>query len=468
MADRPSRRLWLVALLACAIVAGWLLGRPGTPAAPVETTAAPVATEAGSSPASPAEPPSPTPPVEAALRRRVRVLLDGSRVPVAGVRVFDRASAADCLTGEDGSCALDCTACDLQVGGPWLGVAGIDATETLTTLRVTSDEPTGELELVVPDALDVELVRVEGPALTASFRCDGRCVRTLPAGTYLLNTLEPTIAARGPVAKSEVPERHRVLVRLDGPLRHRLIGRVVDEHGQQIAGARVTLSPGRGLVTSDAGGRIDPLVGAGPLFVHVEADGFVDARDELDIAHDVERTWSLTAASALVVRVVDPQGRPVREADVEVRSQAEDPDGAERRTTTNGIATFRRFGAGTYLVTAVHSREAEGELRATAEVRIERGRPADVGLVLRPTGGHETLVVSLVDVAEEVLAAGVTVEVRCGELVRSQRVGTYRAGTPIPIDGLVAEGCTVEARLDGLPPIERAVDVPGSVVLRPE
>lgn len=151
---------------------------------------------------------------------------------------------------------------------------------------------------------------------------DGSFVaRDLPTGAYTVRATRPDRLRTMEEARVGGPfERPLTLVLLEGP---EVTGRVVDEEGKGVGGARVALtSVGDGAsaydrdhATCDAEGRFRAVVET--VFVYAFADGYVEAVAETSIHAPDDVTIVLPRGGQLEVTVVDREtGAPIVGAEV--------------------------------------------------------------------------------------------------------------------------------------------------------
>jgi protocatechuate 3,4-dioxygenase beta subunit len=232
-------------------------------------------------------------------------------------------------------------------------------------------------------------------AISSEAGADGRfALGPLPLGTLGIGVSAPRHAARR--VEVAIPARGRAVdlgrVTLETGLVIR--GSVRDREGNPVLGARVSASSmgrversmGEAVTESDAAFVIAGLR-AGPHELIAAAAGFATARARGEPG-GAPVTLVLQPGGEIAGRVVDAQGDPVDDADVE--SQATDdprwgPRGTSGRSDEgDGRFALRDVAAGTYVLQVRAS--GRGEASVTA-VRVEPGRPTNVGTVVLNRGG---------------------------------------------------------------------------------
>ncbi|HUS67939.1 MAG TPA: carboxypeptidase regulatory-like domain-containing protein [Kofleriaceae bacterium] len=361
---------------------------------------------------------------------RGRVLADGA--PVAGVRVSarDRQSSpdfeidmrgrsADAVTRADGSFTLD----GVPAGPVELRV---EAHEILEPTSVTAALPETEVTLVVAPQASISgrVVRRGAPAAGADVsaraterrrgwgggaeaNADGSfTIRGLEPGTYEVGAQLTTAFARGvPVTVTKGQLVEGVTIELD--LAAEASGVVVDQRGNPVAGAFVSLELGRGVDYGQAFTEEDgtfvagAMSGGGDYAVTVSPSRGSDhpfepaaggAFPPVAVADGQSRVTGLRLVVKLErgdIRgiVVHPDGTPA--ADVTVTAAVgrfsgywNPPDGTAH-TGADGRFILRGLRAGSYVV-----RARTGARNDAVASDIETGR-TDVRLVLPPTGAIE-------------------------------------------------------------------------------
>ncbi|MCA9001019.1 MAG: hypothetical protein KDB61_03780 [Planctomycetes bacterium] len=196
-------------------------------------------------------------------------------------------------------------------------------------------------------------------------------------------------------------------------------GRVLDAAGQGMPGIRVSAKTVRGtttqreftasiMISGDSGGEMQMISSgtSGRREIMTDADGFYELRgvtpgkpfqvvaegkeltpvksDELTLAEGALRSGvnlTMTPASKLTVKVLDPQGAPIAHAMVDVRpvEDSEDPNGGSTGNANNkGIATFDSLPPGTYDVTAFRMLDTPNEEATPTRVTTDTKTPKTI------------------------------------------------------------------------------------------
>ena len=232
-------------------------------------------------------------------------------------------------------------------------------------------------------------------AVSAEAGADGRfALGPLPTGKLGLGVSAPRHTARR--VEVAIPVRGRAVDLGQVTLETGLVirGSVRDREGNPVPGARVSASSkgrierseGEAVTESDAAFVIAGLR-AGPHELIAAAAGYATARSQAEPGGSPV-TLVLQPGGEITGRVVDARGDPVDDADVE--SQATDdprwgPRGTSGRSDEgDGRFELRDVAAGTYVLQVRAS--GRGEASVTA-VRVEPGRPTNVGTVMLSRGG---------------------------------------------------------------------------------
>ena len=353
-------------------------------------------------------------------------------------------------------------------------------------------------------------VRLEGsgvwPARVVDVEPDGSfVVPQVPDGVYALEAVvvdEPGAPAFASLPLEGVEPDLEVSLALMPA--HWVPVLVEDPDGVPLAGARVTLMNaqvgmlGRTATTGEDGKAwVGPVV-PGPYVARADADAWLGSAPEavqVEDANPEEIVLRLERPGRLVVSVVDPQGRPVADAQVSLRTDAvysvgeaqtraatfartvesggtlgvmpgpvppvplgeADDAAAWRRTGAGGAVVFEGLVPGAYTVTAAHPDYAASAERSTS---VKAGAQAEVTLMLRegqPLTGR-------VRDGNDRPVEGAQIRVNDVLLARTDARGIYDAG---PHAGTVqvsvqAEGFAVATKSVKI--AERPVDVEWTLV----
>lgn len=273
-------------------------------------------------------------------------VVDEKEQPVGGAKVFalDRATGEYTELSSDGAGKFGA---ELTTSAPWLF---IEATGFRSQVITYGEESDMVVRMDRPRRLRVE-TRLAGQLVDAAVELaveeHPRRV-TATGGTAIFEDLPTGGAELTASFKEHVSPRTNVelteletTVRLDLKPAARLTVEVLNEAGEPVTGARITVD-GYGESQSQEIGEDGALalfdrLAEGVYTVEVEASGLRDSQRRIDVhAGDNHLSVMLQKASALSGHVVDADGKPVANATVEIVSQIHDT----RATTCDDEGAF--------------------------------------------------------------------------------------------------------------------------------
>lgn len=300
---------------------------------------------------------------------------------IVALVIADHGSSSSSARPRDGQAGHDDNAAlrgPAFLAGP-LGVTGAQAPEAAPVLRLEGQVVDADEAPVSGARVTLGGVRAIETEADGSFAFDG-----LAEGKYDLVAEHGDQYAEAQGVSLDDTSDPVTLTLTRGPT---LVVHVVDPHGQPISGATVELMPRSFLTGPDGTVRIRG-VATDDEHVIVSAAGRARVRERVPTSDDPAATldWTvvLVAGAEIAGRVVDPDGKPVPEAYVEL-SEAHGERGDTTFADEAGAWRLPDVGSGTYVL------RASSKLHiAAADLAIEHdGARATTGVVVHVEHGGE-------------------------------------------------------------------------------